>query len=89
VASTYGFPIAAQPAIISTAGVPQPTPAQTAVVPDSGTRLANQVGSTANILQSFPDPSTLTNLDALLDLSEHAADMVRRMVPANINQKEG
>jgi hypothetical protein len=49
---------------------------------------AQQVGSTANIAQSFPDPSSLTNLDALLDLSEQAAEMVRRVVPADINREE-
>jgi hypothetical protein len=55
-------------------------------VSDSGTPPAQQVGSTANIAQLFPNPSSLTNLDALFDVSEQAVEMVRRMVPAEANR---
>jgi hypothetical protein len=52
------------------------------------THLAGQGGSAANIAQSFPDPSSLTSLDALLDLGEQVAEMVRRMVPTEISREE-
>jgi len=41
--------------------------------------------STASLSQSFPDPSSVTNIDALLDLGESATTMVRQLIPSNFN----
>ena len=56
--------------------------------PGLGTHPAQQPSSAANLAQSFPDLSSLTNLDALLDLGEQTAEMVRRMVPTDISREE-
>ena len=72
----------------SVTGFPRPVPATAPIVPNLGSLPAQQVGSTANITQLYPDPSSLTNLDALFDVGEQAVEMVRRMVPARVNREE-
>jgi hypothetical protein len=75
--STYLAPSVAQP---------WPSPTSQAVgaassVADPGLPGSQLIGLAFEPGESFPDPSSLTNLDALLSLSEQAVNMVRDMVP--------
>lgn len=47
-----------------------------------------QVVPTATFAQGFPDPASLTNLDAMLELGENAVAMVRQLVPARDEPEE-
>jgi hypothetical protein len=44
--------------------------------------------SAVGIGSSFPDPSTITDFAALLDLGDKAAAMVKQMVPAEMKPEE-
>ncbi len=44
--------------------------------------------SAVGVGSSFPDPSTITDFEALLELGEKAAEMVKQMVPAETKPEE-
>ena len=72
----------------STATFAGGTPHTTVTNPSDGTAgaAANPFG--LDIAPSFPNPASLTDVDALLDLAERAVAAVHDLVPLNVNSKE-
>ena len=65
--------------------------AQGSTAPQAPSNLAARTmarASAVGVGSSFPDPSTITDFAALLELGEKAAEMVKKMVPAR-NETRG
>jgi hypothetical protein len=81
---TSGFaPAQAMPGGAATAS----SPAQGSTAPQAPSNLAARPMarvSAVGVGSSFPDPSTITDIAALLDLGEKAAEMAKKMVPAEM-----
>lgn len=78
----YSYPHAPQPpSASSTAGAPNTTVARPAT--DATGVPPRTVMS--NTVPSFPDPASISDFDALLDLGERAAATVRELVPMDTN----